>query len=132
MTPARTFACYALAIAIAALSVLGAQVWSGVASGDLSHAFRREPVDLAAYWLGALPACYLAAGALGYLGPVRTWRWIFTMIAVQAAYTLVVAGSGLSLLPFALGMMVVLSLPGLLSGWLGGMIRRRHDARVAC
>lgn len=132
MTPARTFACYALAIAIAALSVLGAQLWSGMASGDFGHALRREPVDLGAYWLGALPACYLAAGVLGYLGPVRTWRWIFTMIAVHAVYTLLVAGSGLSLLPFALGMMVVLSLPGLLSGWLGGMIRRRHDGRVAC
>jgi hypothetical protein len=132
MTPARTFACYAVAIVVAALSALGAQLWSGIASGDLGSALGREPVDLAAYWLGALPVCYLAAGALGYLAPVRTWRWIFTMVAVQAGYTLLVAGSGLSLLPFALGMMVVLSLPGLLSGWIGGTIRRRRDARMAC
>ena len=75
-----------------------------------------------------LPICYAVAGVLGYLGPVRTWRWILTMIAVQSVYGILAAGSGLSLLPLAAAMTAVIALPGLVTGWLGGLIRRRRDA----
>jgi hypothetical protein len=128
MTPERTSLCYTIAVATALSSALGAQLLAGIASGDVARALGRELVDLGTYWLIALPICYLAAGVLGYMGPLRTWRWIVTMIAVQSLYGILAAGSGLSLLPLALAMTAVIALPGILTGWLGGLIRRRRDA----
>ena len=101
MTPERTLLCYALAVATALSSALGAQLLAGIAGGDVAGALGRELVDLGPYWLLGLPICYAVAGVLGYLGPVRTWRWILTMIAVQSVYGILAAGSGLSLLPLA-------------------------------
>jgi hypothetical protein len=128
MTAERTMLCYTIAVAIALVSAIGAQLLAGIASGDVARALGRELVDFETYWLAALPVCYLAAGVLGYLGPVRTWRWIATMIAVQSLYGILAAGSGLSLLPLALVMTAVIALPGLFTGWLGGLVRRRCDA----
>ena len=128
MTPERTVLCYAIAAATALASALGAQLLAGIATGDVARALGRELVDLPTYWLLALPICCAVAGVLGWLGPRRTWRWILTMIAVQSLYGILAAGSGLSLLPLALVMTAVMALPGLLTGWLGGLIRRRRDA----
>jgi hypothetical protein len=128
MTPERTQLCYMVAVATALSTALGAQLLAGLASGDIAGALARELVDLGTYWLVALPVCYLVAGVLGYMGPVRTWRWIVTMIATQSVYTILAAGSGLSLLPLALAMTAVIAAPGILTGWLGGLIRRRAAA----
>jgi hypothetical protein len=128
MTPERTLLCYTIAVATALSTALGAQLLAGIASGDIARALARELVDLDTYWLIALPVCYVAAGVLGYLGPVRTWRWIVTMIATQSLYMVLTAGSGLSLWPLALVMTAVIALPGVVTGWLGGLIRRRCDA----
>ena len=128
MTPERTVLCYTLAVASALATALGAQLLAGIAGGDVARALGRELVDLGPYWLVSLPVCYAVAGVLGYVGPVRTWRWILTMIAVQSVYGILAAGSGLSLLPLAAAMTAVIVLPGLVTGWLGGLIRRRRDA----
>jgi hypothetical protein len=128
MTPDRTLLCYTIAVAAGLATALGAQLLAGIATGDIAGALRRELVDLGTYWLFALPACYAAAGVLGWLGPVRTWRWIVVMLAIHSAYMILVTGSGLSLLPLALAMMAVIALPGVLTGWLGGLIRRLRDA----
>ena len=127
MTSDRSLLCYALAAATGFATAFGVQLRAGIASGDLARAFGRELVDLGDYWLVALPVCYVAAGVLGYLGPMRTWRWILTMIAVHAVYMALTAGGGLSLLPFALAMTAVISLPGFVTGWLGGFIRRYRE-----
>lgn len=129
MTPDRTLRCYTIAVVAALSTAFGTQLLSGIAAGAYAYAFRRELVDLPLYWLVMLPVCYLIAGVLGYMGPVRTWRWIVTMLAIHALYTLLSAGSGLSLWPLALVMYLVISLPGILTGWLGGLIRRTRDAR---
>jgi hypothetical protein len=128
MTPERTRLCYTIAVAIALASAIGAQLIAGIVGGDVARALRRELVDLPTYWLLALPVCYLAAAVLGWLGPVRTWRWIATMVATQSLYMVLSAGSGLSLWPLALVMTAVIALPGVVTGWLGGLIRRRCDA----
>jgi hypothetical protein len=130
MTPDRTLLCYMIAVLAAFATAFGTQLVAAIATGDPASAFRRELVDLGIYWLVALPACYLVAGVLGYMGPVRTWRWIVTMLAIHALYTFLSAGSGLSLWPLALAMYLVISLPGIVTGWLGGLIRRRLDAAV--
>jgi hypothetical protein len=128
MTPERTQLCYAIAVLTALATALGVQLVAGIVTGDFARAFARELVDLGPYWLVALPVCYLAAGVLGYLGPLRTWRWILTMLTIHALYTFVSAGSGLSLWPLALVMYLVIALPGIVTGWLGGLIRRCRDA----
>ncbi|MGH6919707.1 MAG: hypothetical protein ACREJ0_18620, partial [Geminicoccaceae bacterium] len=128
MTPERTLLCYTIAVATALSTALGAQLLAAIATGDVARALARELVDLGTYWLVALPVCYVVAGVLGYLGPVRTWRWIVTMIAIHSLYMALSAGSGLSLLPFALVMTAVIALPGLVTGWLGGLIRRCREA----
>jgi hypothetical protein len=128
MTPERTQLCYMVAVAMALSTALGAQLLAGLASGDIAGALARELVDLGTYWLVALPVCYLVAGVLGYMGPVRTWRWIVTMIATHSVYTILVAGGGLSLLLLALVMTAVIAVPGILIGWLGGLIRCRRAA----
>ena len=129
MTPDRTLLCYTIAVLAAFATAFGTQLLTGIGTGDYAGAFRRELVDLGFYWPVALPVCYLVAGVLGYMGPVRTWRWIVTMLAIHALYTLISAGSGLSLWPLALVMYLVISLPGILTGWLGGLIRRFRDAK---
>ena len=128
MTPERSLICYAIAVASGVLGALGAQLLTAIETGDVVRALGREPVDLAAYWLVTLPVCYLVAGVLGYLGPVRSWRWIVTMMATQSLYTILVVGSGLSLWPLALVMTLVLCLPGFVTGAIGSMIRRRREA----
>jgi hypothetical protein len=128
MTPERTLLCYTIAVVTALSTALGTQLVAGIATGDVARALARELVDLGPYWLVALPVCYVVAGVLGYLDPVRTWRWIVTMLAIHALYTLLSAGSGLSLWPLALGMYLVIALPGIVTGGLGGLLRRRHDA----
>jgi hypothetical protein len=131
MTPDRALLCYTIAATTAFATAFGVQLLAGIVTGDFARAFAGELVDNGAYWLLALPVCYVAAGVLGYLGPVRTWRWILTMIAVHAVYMALTAGSGLSLLPLALIMTAVICLPGFVTGWLGGFIRRYRDAAHA-
>ena len=75
MPPERALLCHGLAVVTGVLTYLGALAIEGLAGGDLARAFAREAVDVGAYWYFALPACYLVAGLLGYLGPARTWRW---------------------------------------------------------
>jgi hypothetical protein len=128
MKPERTLLCYAIAAVTALASAIGAQVLAGILGGDMARGLRSELVDLPTYWLLSLPVCYVMAGVLGYLGPLRTWRWILTMIAIQSLYGILAAGSDLSLLPLALAMTVVIALPGILTGWLGGLIRRLREA----
>ena len=128
MTADRTLLCYMIAVAAGLATALGAQLLAGIAGGDVGRALASELVDLPTYWLFALPVCYAAAGVLGWLGPVRTWRWIAVMLAIHAAYMILATGSGLSLWPLALAMMAVIALPGILAGWLGGLMRRRRAA----
>ena len=116
--------CHALAVATGFLTYFGTLLIDGLAGGDLARAFGREAVDLAAYWYFALPVCYLAAGVLGYLCPVRTWRWSLEMIATHAVCTLLFAGSSLNLWPLALVFALILALPGILTAWLGGLLHR--------
>jgi hypothetical protein len=120
--------CHALAVATGILTYVGALVIAGLATGDMARAFAREAIDTAPYWFFALPVCYLAAGALGYLGRVRPWRWSLDMLATHALCMLLLAGSGLGLWPLALLLSLLLALPGVLTAWLGALLRRRRAA----
>ena len=128
MPPERAALCHGLAVITGVLTYLGTVTIHGLASGDMARAFAREAVDLAPYWYFGLPVCYLVAGGLGYLGPVRTWRWSLDMLATHALCTLLLAGSSLNLWPLALIFALILALPGILSAWLGAIAYRRRTA----
>jgi hypothetical protein len=94
----------------------------------MSRAGRYEVFDIPPYWYFGLPVCYLAAGVLGYLGPVRSWRWSLDMIGTHMAGTILFTGSGLSLWPVAVVFGLALALPGILAGWLGAFVYRYRSA----
>jgi hypothetical protein len=119
--------CHALAVATGVLTYLGTLLIEGLTSGDLARAFGREAMDTAPYWYFGLPACYLAAGVLGYLGRERSWRWSPEMAATHSVCTLLLAGSGLGLWPLALLFALILALPGQLTAWLGAFVYRRRS-----
>ena len=128
MPPERALLCHGLAIMTGVLTYLGSLLVHGLASGDLLAALHREAVDVAPYWSLGLPVCYLVAGLLGYLGPVRTWRWSLDMLATHTVCTPIFAGSDLSLWPLALALALVLALPGMLTAWLGALVFRLRAA----
>jgi hypothetical protein len=128
MSPDRLLLCHALAVATGLVTFFGALIVYGLATGDMAGAFRREVFDIGPYWYFALPVCYLAAGVLGYLGPVRSWRWSLEMIGTQMAATILFTGSGLSLWPLALVFGLALAIPGILAAWLGTLVHRFRTA----
>jgi hypothetical protein len=123
MPASRAPLCHALAVGTGLLTYLATLAIDGLARGDMTRAFGREAMDAAPYWYFGLPVCYLVAGLLGYLCPVRTWRWSLDMLATHSISTLLFAGSGLDLWPLALVVALVLALPGMLTAWLGGFVR---------
>lgn len=129
MPPTRAPLCHALAVATGVLTYFGTLLIAGLASGDMAQILGREAIDLAPYWYFALPLCYLAAGVLGYLAPVRTWRWSLDMLATHSVCMLLFAGSDLSLWPLALLLALILALPGVLTGWFGSLAFRLTPQR---
>lgn len=128
MVHRRASVCHAVAVATGLLSYLGSLTIHGLAIGDLPRAFGGEAMDAAPYWYFGLPVCYLVAGVLGYFGRRRSWRWSLDMLATHAALTALLAGSSLNLLPLALVLFLALSLPGMLTAWLGAYVYRSRSA----
>jgi hypothetical protein len=95
---------------------------------NLAPALHREALDVGPYRSLGLPVCYLVAGLLGDLGPVRTWRWSLDMLATHTVCTLIFAGSGLNLWPLALALALILALPGMLTARLGALVYRYRTA----
>ena len=127
MTPDRTLLCYMIAVATAFATAFGTQLLAGIATGDPARAFPRAGRS-GPYWLVALPVCYLVAGVLGYLGRCAPGAGSSPCWRSTRSTPSLSAGSGLSLWPLALVMYLVISLPGIVTGWLGGLLRRRRDA----
>ncbi|HYZ26868.1 MAG TPA: hypothetical protein VE597_08160 [Geminicoccaceae bacterium] len=128
MSPERVLFCHGFAIATGLLTFFGSLIIQGLAVGDMAGALRREVFDIAPYWFFGLPVCYVAAGLLGYLGQVRSWRWSLEMIGTHCVATLLFTGSGLNLLPIALVFSLVLAVPGILTGWVGAWVYRFRTA----
>jgi hypothetical protein len=131
LRPTRTATCYVVSVVTGLMSSLGALLLTGIMSGEVAETLRREAWDTELYWLIGLPLCYLVAGALGWLGPERIWRWPLVMMGTQALAMLLLSGSGLSLLPLGLILFAILALPGILTAWIGRCMRRFKDAMAA-
>lgn len=108
----------AQAYAIAAAT--GAGLWLAV----MLISGRREAWDSPLYWMAAYPAGIAVAGVLGYLAPVRPWRWSLALMSAQAV-TMTLAASSFGLLPLGLIMFGALSLPGAAVAAFAAAARRR-------
>jgi hypothetical protein len=86
---------------------------------------RNEAWDSPLYWSVAYPLCLLLAGVMGYVEPVRPWRFALTLMLVQPVVMLVTAGGGLSLLPLGVIMFGILALPAILVARISAWLRLR-------
>ena len=97
---------------------LGLLLWG--ASAQLGH--NREPWDSALYWQASYPLAILLSAALGFAFPTRPWRWALVLMFGQAL-VMIATGSGLSLFPLGLAVLLLLSLPPAAASEIAGRIR---------
>ncbi|MCD6681499.1 MAG: hypothetical protein LT102_12745 [Burkholderiaceae bacterium] len=79
---------------------------------------RIEAWDDGSYYLVGIPFMCFVAFVIGYRFPVMPWRWALWMAAGQAVGALL-NGSSLSLLPFAIIFMTIISIPQFIAARFG-------------
>ncbi|HEX5056828.1 MAG TPA: hypothetical protein VFX02_10055 [Gammaproteobacteria bacterium] len=89
---------------------------------------RNEAWDHGSYYSLGIPFMCIAAFVIGYLFPVRPWRWALGMAGGQVVGALL-NGSSLSLLPFAVLFMMVISIPQFLAAFFGSRLAARKSAK---
>lgn len=85
---------------------------------------RNEAWDDGSYYVFGIPLMCVVAFVIGYLFPVKPWRWPLWMAGGQAIGALL-NGSSLSLLPFALIFMVIISIPQFVAALFGSRVASR-------
>ena len=87
---------------------------------------RREAWDSALYFSWFLPSLSLMVVAIGFLVPVRSWRWGLVPFAAQAVVAFAQNPTA-NLMP--LGLIVFAFLGGVIAvpAWLGATLRRSLD-----
>lgn len=88
---------------------------------------RNEAWDDGFYYSAGIPFMCIAVFIIGYLFPEKPWRWALGMAGGQMVGALL-NGSSLSLLPFALIFMVVISIPQFIAAFFGSRIGARKKA----
>jgi hypothetical protein len=86
---------------------------------------RNEAWDSPLYWSVAYPLCLLLAGVMGYVEPVRPWRFALAVMLVQPVVMVFTAGGGLSLLPLGVIMFGILALPAIIVARISAWLRLR-------
>lgn len=84
----------------------------------------REPWDSGLYWSVSYPAALGLSAALGFIFPHGAWRWAAMLVCSQLVVMLL-AGSGLGLLPLGLIALAVLSLPAIALAEIAAAVQRR-------
>lgn len=79
---------------------------------------RNEAWDDGSYYLLGVPFMCSVAFMIGYLFPIKPWRWALWMAGGQAVGALL-NGSSLSLLPFAVIFMTMISIPQFIAARFG-------------
>ena len=85
---------------------------------------RNEAWDDGLYYFLGIPLMCVVAFAIGNLFPGKPWRWALGMAGGQMAGALV-NGSSLSLLPFALVFMVIISTPQFIAALVGSRLAKK-------
>lgn len=100
----------------------GAAIWLVIEK--LGH--RREAWDCALYFKAGIPLAVLAAAVAGAIQPARPWRWGLLVLFSQAGVAFIQNPTG-NLMPLGLIVFAVLSIPAIMTAYLGAWIfgRRR-------
>jgi hypothetical protein len=85
---------------------------------------RREAWDSEWYFQAGIPAQCLVSAILGYLAPVRPWRWGAVPLGAQTLWMLASQGVG-NLFPLGLMMGAVLAVPPVLAARFGAFLSRK-------
>jgi len=85
---------------------------------------QREPWDSENYWSIWLPTALLLSAVLGYLFPERPWRWPLALMLMQMPVIAILLGAIGPLMAVGFALLVVYSLPGMFTAWLGSRLRR--------
>jgi hypothetical protein len=104
-----------------AAAASGILVWVAVAS--LSG--RREAWDSSWYFSAGYPFICAVSAVLGFLAPVRSWRWGLAPFAGQFLWLLLTQGPG-NLLPLGVIAFAVISVPALIAARIGAFFRNRQ------
>ena len=89
---------------------------------------RSEAWDSALYWDVTYPLSIALAALLGYLAPVRPWRWGFAVIIIQLPVMMFTSGNSWSLLPLSIAAFLLMSLPAVAAAVAAARLRRWKDA----
>ncbi|MCC5862555.1 MAG: hypothetical protein JJT93_11680 [Gammaproteobacteria bacterium] len=88
---------------------------------------RSEAWDSPRYWDVTYPLCLALAALLGYLTPVRAWRWGMAVIMIQAPVVMFTSGNSWNLLPLGIGVFLLLSLPAIAVAVVAARVRRWRE-----
>jgi hypothetical protein len=103
-----------------ASAIGGAAIWIAISAAT----GRREAWDSDLYFTLGIPAVCVLSLVLGFAEPTRPWRWGVLPLAGQFAWMLVTAGPG-NVLPLGVIMFGILSVPSVITAWLGAAIARK-------
>ena len=87
---------------------------------------RNEAWDHGSYYIVGIPFMCVVAFVLAYLFPLKPWRWALG-IALGQVFAALMNGSSLSLLPFAVVFMLVISIPQFVAAQVGAKVALKKD-----
>jgi hypothetical protein len=102
----------------------GAALWIAT----MAATGRSEAWDAPLYWDVTYPLCIALAALLGYLTPVRAWRWGFAIIMIQLPVVMFTSGNSWNLLPLGIAAFLLMSLPPVAAAVAAARLRRWRDA----
>jgi peptidoglycan/LPS O-acetylase OafA/YrhL len=91
---------------------------------------KSEGWDTPEYFGIGIPFLCIVAGALAIKEPKRAWRWAFLPLLAQAVFMTLQQGFG-NMMPFGILVFLVLSLPLLVSAYIGVFIRKKLDEETS-
>lgn len=83
----------------------------------LINSGKKEVWDNNVYYPIGIPVMCLIIAGLSYFAPVKAWRWPLTM-ALGQSVAMWLAGGSMNLWPISIIMMIVMSLPQFVTGFL--------------
>ncbi|QPJ63121.1 MAG: hypothetical protein G3M70_15050 [Candidatus Nitronauta litoralis] len=78
---------------------------------------KKEVWDNSIYYPIGIPVMCLLIAGLSYFAPVKAWRWSLAMALGQTS-AMWIAGGSMNLWPISIIMMIVMSLPQFITGFL--------------
>ena len=85
---------------------------------------RREAWDSTQYWAVGLPIAAVVSMAIGYFSKQYAWLWTVLLIPAQVFTMMVRSGEVSGLLPLAVVLSVILSVPFVLLAFIASRVRR--------